>query len=276
MPFALLVVLAAAPVKVASPTWNVVDIKPELAKFYAEQMAQALRNEGFQVTTADDIQTLLGAEREKQLLGCSTGSNSCMAELANALGCDATLTVNLARLGNSFRGLVKLMSSSDGSVLSAVKLDANTESQLSDRIDSAAKELAKPFREKLAGLTPQPKKVEPVVIAKPAGPTRVAPTGWWIPGAAGVVAGAIGGTLLGLSAGKWNDLNDYQSNASASLGRTWVTEGTVMQVLGFPLVGLGVAAITGSLLWLALGSTEVQPQVTLLSGGAALGVGGRF
>lgn len=53
MPFALLLVLAAGPVKVASPAWNVVDIKPELAKFYAEQMAQALRNEGFKVTTAD-------------------------------------------------------------------------------------------------------------------------------------------------------------------------------------------------------------------------------
>lgn len=109
--------LAATGPKVASPPWSVVDVKPELAAFYAEQLAQALRNEGLSVTTAADIATLLGAERQRELLGCSSAGGSCMVELANALGCDATLTVNLAKLGSSFRGLARLLSSRDGAVL---------------------------------------------------------------------------------------------------------------------------------------------------------------
>jgi len=38
----------------------------------------------FQVTSQKDMQTLLGLERQKQLLGCSEAQSACMAELAGA------------------------------------------------------------------------------------------------------------------------------------------------------------------------------------------------
>ena len=44
----LAVTLAAASPKVASPEWNVVDVKPELARFYADNLAQALRQAGLE------------------------------------------------------------------------------------------------------------------------------------------------------------------------------------------------------------------------------------
>jgi hypothetical protein len=267
MSFALLLVLAAGPVKVASPAWNVVDIKPELASFYAEQMAQGLRAEGLKVTTADDIATLLGAERQRELLGCASTTSSCMAELANALGCDATLTVNLARLGGGFRGLAKLMSSNDGSIISSVKIEATSEAQLADRIEAAARELARPFR---SGVVEK----QPVLEVKQPGPARVAPAAWWVPGAVGVVAAGAGALFFSLAAGKYNDLLTHQ--AQVSDGVRWRDEGSAYQAWGITLVSVGGAAIIGSIIWLLVGSTDVQPQVSLGPTGATLGVGGRF
>lgn len=273
MPFALLaVIVAAGPLKIASPGWNVVDIKPELASFYAEQMAQALRAEGFTVTTADDIATLLGAERQKELLGCSTSASNCMAELGNALGCDATLTVSLARLGGGFRGTAKLMSSKDASILSSVKIEATSEAQLADRVEAAAKELAKPLRTG-ASATVSANELEPMKVEKPA-MTKVAPKLWWLPGAIGLAPAALGGALLGVAAGTWTELTTKRASSADAEG--WVFRGEATQVAGWVFVGLGAAAITGSILWLALGSTEVQPQVAITPSGGSLGLGGRF
>lgn len=39
----------------------------------------------FQVVSQADIRTLLGVERQKQLLGCGEDAASCMAELSGAL-----------------------------------------------------------------------------------------------------------------------------------------------------------------------------------------------
>jgi hypothetical protein len=277
MSFALLAVLvAAAPVKIASPAWNVVDIKPELASFYEEQLAQALRAEGFQVTTAADIATLLGAERQKELLGCASTATNCMAELGNALGCEATLTVNLARLGGGFRGLAKLMSSKDGSVLSSVKIDATTEAQLADRLETAAKELARPLRTAAAPqatvkaeAAPEP---EPVKVEKP-GVTRVAPKFWWLPGAVGLVPAVVGGVLIGVAGGRYESLT---TTGSSLAGANFASEGRLFQTVGWVCVTLGAAAVTSSVLWLLLGSTEVQPQLAITPAGASLGLGGRF
>ena len=257
----LLALLSANAPKIASPAWNVVDVKPELAGFYAEQLADALRGEGFQVTTASDIATILGAERQRQLMGCAAG-DSCMAELANALGCDATLTVNLAKLGNGFRGLAKLMRSSNGKVLSSVRIDASNETELSDKIVAAAKVLAAPL---------MPESARPV--AEVVKPTKVAPKFWWIPGAVGLL-GAGATTLLFVNAGgKYDELNKKGDAAKAV---ELVQSGKDQQLAGWVVGSISGAAILGSLAWLIFGSTDVQPQLVFAPGGALLGVGGSF
>ena len=261
----LVMVMTAGAPKVASPAWNVVDVKPELAAFYAEQLAQALRAEGLTVTTASDMATLLGVARQRELMGCSNGS-SCLVELANALGCDATLTVNLARLGSSFRGLAKLMSSRDGSILSSVKIDATNEADLSDKLEAAAKALAGPLK----------KTVEPVLsVTEPvaARPSRVAPKAWWVPGALGVVAAGAGALLISLAAGKFKEITSESNSTQAEI---FAREGAGLQTTGWLLGGAGVAAVAASVIWLIAGSTDVQPQLTLAPGGAVLGLGGHF
>src|SRR4051812_20243769 len=97
---ALLSVLSQTPKTVASPTWATVDVKPELAGFYADHLAQALRAQGLSVITASEMRTLLSEQRQLQLLGCNADS-SCLAELANALGTQLTLMGSIARLDES-------------------------------------------------------------------------------------------------------------------------------------------------------------------------------
>lgn len=57
----------------------------------------------FDVISSRDIQALLGVERQRQLLGCSEDSKSCMAELSGALGARFVLTGSLAKLGDAFQ-----------------------------------------------------------------------------------------------------------------------------------------------------------------------------
>lgn len=250
----LVVTLVSASPKVASPAWNVVDVKPELATFYAEQLAQALRAEGLTVTTAGDIATLLGAERQRELLGCNDNRSSCMAELASALGCDATLTVNLAKLGSSFRGLARLLSSRDGSVLSAVKIEATSEAALVDRLEAAAKELVAPL------------------LGRPAPTVRNAPAAWWVPGAAGVVGLGAGAVLIGLAA----DRHAIVLGPDAAAAKRAAEEGASFQTAGWVAGSVGLAAVVGSVLWLTLGTTEVTPSVSVSPSGASVSVGGSF
>ena len=62
------------------------------------------------VITRQDVEALLGRERQRQLLGCADESGSCVAELAGALGAGLVLTGDLAKVGARFTVTLKLLS----------------------------------------------------------------------------------------------------------------------------------------------------------------------
>ena len=55
----------------------------------------------FEVTSSQDVKTLLGVERQRQLLGCT--ESSCMAELTGALGARFVLSGTLGLLGDTWQ-----------------------------------------------------------------------------------------------------------------------------------------------------------------------------
>lgn len=65
--------------------------------------AEAGRRGYFDVISSREVQSLLGLERQKQLLGCATDATSCFAELSGALGARFLLTGTLAPLGASWQ-----------------------------------------------------------------------------------------------------------------------------------------------------------------------------
>lgn len=74
---------------------------PTVAKALAESVTTEISRRGYyQVISAGDVQTLLGVERQKELLGCSEEAKSCLTELAGALGAQFVLSGSLSRFGS--------------------------------------------------------------------------------------------------------------------------------------------------------------------------------
>jgi hypothetical protein len=253
----LALALGAEP-KVVSPEWNVSNVKPEVAALMADSLADALRKKGLSVMTAQDIQTILGLERQKQLLGCSDSATSCYTELANALGCDATMTVNLARFDDgSLRGLAKFLSPVDGSVVSSAKLEGDSEKKLLDSFDEVAEVLANPLLLKSGVL---PVKAAPVNIRKL----------WWIPAGVAVLAGA------GSAASYWVAQNDY-GRIEAGQPITLRTNGEGFQSLARVTLGIAMAGALTTGAFLIFGNEpEILPQVSLGQGDVSVGLKGGF
>jgi len=79
-------------------------VEPQLASALTEAVATEVASKGyFEVRASKDIATMLGLERQRQLLGCSDEAGSCLAELAGALGAQFILSGSVAKLGEAFQ-----------------------------------------------------------------------------------------------------------------------------------------------------------------------------
>lgn len=109
MSWALALLLAAAPVT-EKPKLAVLELTPgagvesNVSQPLTEALTAEITARGFfEVISQRDIQTLLGVERQKQLLGCSEQSASCLAELSGALGARFVLSGSIAKLGDAYQ-----------------------------------------------------------------------------------------------------------------------------------------------------------------------------
>ncbi|MHB8875016.1 MAG: hypothetical protein ACYC8T_15130 [Myxococcaceae bacterium] len=108
----LLPVLAAAPapVKLASPGFNYVNIDEKTGSLFAEYFARQLEGEGVTVLLPQEIAAVLGLERQKQLLGCADENGaSCLAELAGGLGANGIITGTIGKVGTGFTVSMKVV-----------------------------------------------------------------------------------------------------------------------------------------------------------------------
>jgi hypothetical protein len=74
---------------------------PEVAETLTQVVTeQAGRTPGFSAISQAELGSLLGVEKQKQLLGC--GDQSCLAEIGGALGARLVLSGSLGRVGESY------------------------------------------------------------------------------------------------------------------------------------------------------------------------------
>src|SRR3954463_7665574 len=144
-----------APIKLAAPQLSVLNMDARAGTFFNEHVAEALTAEGFGVTTAKEIEELIGMERRRQLVGCDE-STSCLSELANALGVDAIISGEIGKLGGTYQLLLKVNSSRDGRQLSSYRARTSSEEGVLDEISRAARamprEIARAFARTLKPL----------------------------------------------------------------------------------------------------------------------------
>jgi hypothetical protein len=254
--FALLALPAqAAKVeKLASPGWTVVNISAELANFYSNEVARTLKAQGLKVVTEADIAAVLGNERQKALLGCADDSVSCMVELGAALGCDGLIVANLARLGDRYRGSLKVVSAQDGATLAEQPVDAHSESGLLDALAEASRRIGRQ-------LNPPPlRDVRAFAL---------------IPLITGVLA--AGGSAAGFGVASEN-LARIPQQSNPNDAETLARQGQGAEVAGWVLAGTTVAALTAAALVFFLSDrpAAVTPTVTVTPDGAGAGVSVRF
>lgn len=99
--FAALLVAPAQPPpqRIALYDLESTTVDPTLARVVTDALAAELRKlEGLTVVGMDEIRAMMAMEAEKQLMGCS--DDSCLAEIAEALGVDGIVIGNLAAVGD--------------------------------------------------------------------------------------------------------------------------------------------------------------------------------
>jgi len=205
-------------------------VPSETAAALTEAVTQALTRRGFfEVISSRDIQTLLGVERQKQLLGCSDDASSCIAELAGALGSRFVLSGSLAKLGDALQLSLQMLDTQKGQpVARGVRLASD--------VDALVDQL--PFALAEATATPLPPP-----------PSRWLPISLLAVGGAAVVTGAILGVdalsrdralsadLSQPDSGVFKSLPTYQDEANAIA--TQKTIALVTIISGAALVTIG-------------------------------------
>ena len=202
--------------------------------------------------TARDIATALGLERQRALLGCAEDASACMSELGAALGCDAIITANLARLDDSYEGSLRVLSARDGKTIADERVEATGQKALARVLEGAAHRLARKLR------PPPP----------PASVRHYS----WIPLAAAVALGVGAGVSLAVANTNLTRITSSDEPTAIQLAR----DGKTLQGAGWAMAGVGAGALVGAALlyFLGGGPGSVAPQVHVTGAGASIGLTG--
>ena len=256
------IAVAVAPVKVAVTGFSHANISPDLTEAYAARFTSLLReNTELNVTSRQDIEQVLGLERQRALMGCES-DNACLAEFSAALGVDALVSGNLARLDNGMLASLRAVRVRDGQSVFDVSGRVANETELIEWLEAQARPLASRLLESMGR-----------------GPPARGTSKWprFLPGVAGLVLAGTGAALLGVSASDAATLRAGAANLTPDQIRATGQRGKTLQTVGPVLVGVGAAAVVATVVWIALGDPPVTASVgPVAGGGGAVLVGGRF
>ena len=264
----LLVALAAAPappVAVQKPRLAVLDlvagsgVETNVTQPLSEALTAEVQRRGFfDVVSQRDINTMLGLERQKQMMGCSDDSSSCLTELSGALGARFVLSGSIARLGSAYQLTLTTLDTQKAQPLGRATRLAK---------DLAALQMTLPYALAEATATPLP---EP--------PSRVLPFTLIGVGAAGAVFGlAWGAVALGQQNQLQGELDAgatragvLQSKASYQARRSAIVTNEIVALAA--LVAGAALVITGALLMPGEGAPTSVALIPTTSGAALVGV----
>jgi hypothetical protein len=259
-------ITADTPVKLAAPQLSVLNMDARAGTFFNEHVAAALTAQGFRVTTAKEIEELVGLERRRQLVGCDE-SSACLSELANALGVDAIVSGEIGKFGGTYQILLKVNSAIDGRQLASYGARVNGEEAVLDEIAKGATAMA-PQIAAAFGRT-----LHPVVQKQVATARDFA----WMPALGGVLAAGAGGFFMYQASVRYQMLESPTRVMTLAEGDAVRKEGSLFQGAGMTAIGVGSAALIaagGMFLFGGERPAATASAVVLPGGGVAVGVAG--
>lgn len=273
----LSLVLVAAPIQLASVGFTSVKVSKPLVASFEETFALRLSQGGrVRVTTPRDVVTVLGVERQRQLLGCADDSTSCLAELAGALGSEGIVMGEVAQVGRVLQLTIKVLSPGGKPLYSTLRRVKGEEAMLLE-LDAVALEAVEALSAVLRpvkAVVEAPPVKQPEVVRTPAEPPPSPSVGPWVVMGVGGAVAIAGGVLQGLAVADFNRLANHSATVEAPAALR--DEGKLKQVFGLSLLGAGGAAVIAGALWLALGSLPVAPSAWLTRNGAGFGFAGAW
>ncbi len=266
---ATVAVASSSEIRVALPELSGVGLEKGLVSFYSEHLAQQLTLQGVRVVTAKEIATLLGVERQKQLLGCTEAAQSCIAELANALGAEGILMGDVAKVGTTYQLNLKVLAAASGKRLAQYTSSSESEEQVLRELSKAAQGMAAALATSL-GRTLKPDLAALTALQQSqsrAGFRKVA----WVPALAGAVLAGGGTAALVIAGGKYRQLDAPSGSYTLGDARALRDDGKLLQTFGWVGVGVGAAALATGGLLLFLGREPDSSSTAAISVGAGPG-----
>ena len=238
---------------------------------WTEHLAQELRNAGVKVLSSRDIETMLGVERQKQLLGCGDDANACLAELSAALGTEYTITGDISEIPGGFRVDVGALKGSSSTRFTSYAEQVDDEAGVLRALSRAGWRLGSVLLAQ-AGQVPVGVAPDAVLVGDPPPKRRLA----WLP-AAVAVASLIAGTLLVSRA--YDDLRQLDPVRPISLDDAahYRDEGKLLYPIGVTciVVGVAAAALSGVLFFAGGGHPRgVQLSAVVTPQGGAIALAG--
>ncbi len=230
----------AEPLTMVATPFTFSGVDPAVGATWQERFVSRLRTDGLKVTTAQDVQQLLGLERQRALLGCSS-EGSCLAELAGALGVALVLSGNVAKSESGFVASVRVLRARDGQVLASPSERVTTEAALLDWLDATALAVQRQ-------LVPPPP-MSPVVR--------------WVPAFVGVGLLAASATCFGFSSAQYNRLVGSERIPLENI-RGVREDGEMLMRIGIGLGVGGAVAVLSSVLWAALAPSDAPTSVQVV------------
>jgi hypothetical protein len=238
-----LALVAAAP----SPKIAVLDLESQgvpqtlvgtLSLLVPSEVRQA--NPGAEIITTAEIRTLIGFERQKQLVGCKEDS-SCIAELGGALGASELVSGSLGKVGNTY-------------VLQLQRVDVRRARALGSVVDTVRGEDEALIQAVRAGIR---RLFADVMAAAAADAVKARATGrsrW--PGYTLTIGGGVlllGGLVLtGIAAQQYGDLsNARKSNTAADYATYYAAHAPTLRGVNVSADVLTVAGVVGTAAGLA-------------------------
>lgn len=252
------------------PSIAVVDLKtagtfdPSEVRGLSSLIATEVSRRPLRAFSGADLQTLVGYERKKQLLGCS--DDSCLSEIGGALGVDYLLSSEVSQVGDVWLLSFVLLDARAARALSRTTQKAAALSDLVELVAPGITEALKPIFAKRPGGAPSAE------VGASSSPGRVA----------GYVLDAGGAALLagGAVFGIWAQLTFQDAKkATTEAQMSALKSDTKTRMLAADvLYGVGAAALTvGLVLTFVSGPSKEAPAVgvvPLRSGGAVTVSGG--
>jgi hypothetical protein len=140
-----LLLIVAEPQKIVVPQVEVTGVEAQIGTIVTELILDALLNRhGVQALGPTDFKDMLNQEQQKQLLGCD--QNSCMAEIAGAMGANLLISGMVGKLGGVHVVTLKLIDTRTARVTSRSSKRFNTIEEMPDAVGPLVDELlnAKP------------------------------------------------------------------------------------------------------------------------------------